>query len=80
TIHPSLTGVEDAVKAGLSAGSIGSTEETTLLGYLTNTNNPIKTDLTNFMSAVKAQSGTKALTAAEATLLTSWAQDLYNRS
>jgi hypothetical protein len=79
-IHPSLTGVEDAVKAGFSAGGMSSTEETTLLAYLTNASNPVKTDLTNFINAVKAQSGTKSLTAAEATLLTSWAQDLYNRS
>ena len=57
-----------------------SSEETTLLGYLTNTKNTVKVDLTNFMNAVNSASGTKALTAAEATLLTSWAQDLYNRS
>ena len=33
TLHPSLTGIEDAVKAGYSAGSISAaSEETTLLG------------------------------------------------
>ena len=79
-IHPSLIGVEDAVKAGFAAGAMTSSEQTALLGYLTNTSNPVKTDLTNFLNAVKAQSGTSSLTKAEATLLTSWAQDLYNRS
>ena len=79
-IHPSLIGVEDAVKAGFAAGAMTSSEQTVLLGYLTNTSNPVKTDLTNFLNAVKAQSGTSSLTKAEATLLTSWAQDLYNRS
>jgi len=78
-IHPSLIGVEDAVKAGFTAGAMTSSGQTALLGYLTNTSNPVKTDLTNFLNAVKAQSGSNSLTKAEATLLTSWAQDLYNR-
>jgi hypothetical protein len=79
-VHPSLIGVEDAVKAGYAAAAMTSSEETTLLGYLTNASNSVKTNLTNFINAVKTASGTKALTAADATLLTSWAQDLYNRS
>jgi hypothetical protein len=78
-IHPSLAGIEDAVIAGYAAGMMTSKEETTLLGYLSNTANSIKTDLKNFMNAVNGAS-TKVLTAAEGTLLTSWAQDLYNRS
>jgi hypothetical protein len=78
-IHPSLIGVEDAVKAGYAAGYMTSGEQSTLLGYLTNTANSVKTDLTNFINAVKSAS-TKVLTAAEGTLLTGWAQDLYNRS
>jgi hypothetical protein len=79
-VHPSLAGVVAAVKAGAGAASISSAEQTKLLGYLNNTANPVKTNLTNFLNEVKAQSGTSSITAAEATLLTSWAQDLYNRS
>jgi hypothetical protein len=79
-VHPSLTGVIDAVKYGLSIAAMSSTEETTLLGYLNNKTNTVKTDLTNFLNAVKSASGTRSLTAAEATLLTSWANDLYSRS
>ncbi len=79
-IHPSLTGVIDAVKYGLSIAAMTSAEETTLLSYLNNTTNPVKTNLTNFLNAVKSASGTRSLTAAEATLLTSWANDLYSRS
>jgi hypothetical protein len=79
-IHPSLVGIEDAVNAGRAAGAMSTGEQAALLGYLTNTTNSVKTDLTNFMNAVKAQSGSNSLTKAEATLLTSWAQDLYNRS
>jgi hypothetical protein len=78
--HPSLAGVVAAVKAGYSAASISSTEQAKLLGYLNNTTSPVKTNLTNFLNEVKAQSGTPSLTATEAALLTSWAQDLYNRS
>jgi hypothetical protein len=52
----------------------------TLVVKVLDTSSPLKTDLTNFLNAVKTQSGTKSLTAAEATLLTSWEQDLYNRS
>jgi hypothetical protein len=80
TIHPSLIGVQDLVKAGYSAGKLSSSLEKTLLGYLTNAANPVKTDLTNFMAAVAADLKSKVIASAEATLLTSWAQDLYNRS
>jgi hypothetical protein len=77
-LHPSLTGVISAVKYGQSNGSVTSAESTKLQGLL-NAANPVKTNLTNFMNEVKAHSG-KAISAAEATLLLSWAQDLYNRS
>jgi hypothetical protein len=80
TIDPSLVGVEDLVKAGYTSGSLSSTIETALLAYLTNTTNPVKTDLTNFMNAVTADVKAKTISSAEGTLLNSWAQDLYNHS
>jgi hypothetical protein len=80
SIHPSLVGVEDLVLAGYGAHAYSSSVETTLLGYLTSTANSVKTNLTNFINAVSADSKSKVITAAEAALLTSWAQDLYNRS
>jgi hypothetical protein len=47
-----------------------STGENRLLSYLTNTSNPANTELSKFMNAVAAQTGTKSLTDAEAILLT----------
>jgi hypothetical protein len=75
-VRPSLTGLQGAVNAGASAGAITNTEKTKLLGYL---GSQTKANLTSFLNEVKAQSG-HAITAAEATLLTSWGNDLYGRT
>jgi hypothetical protein len=73
-LHPSRSGIANAVSEGAAAGSITSNEKTKLLSILNNANNTLKTDLTNFLSEVKNQSG-KAISSSEATILQSWAND-----
>jgi hypothetical protein len=75
-VHPSLTGVQNAVKNGFSTGSISSSEQTTLLGYL---NTQTKANLTSFINACTSASKT-SLSAAESTLLQNWATDLLART
>jgi len=75
-VAPTLVGLEDAVTAGYTAGSITtSAEETTLLGDLENTKNTVTTDLNNFISALStACKGSRpTVTATESSLLTNWA-------
>jgi hypothetical protein len=72
-LHPSRSGIANAVNEGAAAGSITSSEKTKLLSILNNTSNTLKTDLTNFINEVK-NSG-KAISSAEATILQSWAND-----
>jgi len=75
SIDPSLVGVEDLVKYGYSAGLFSSSIQTALLGYLTSTSNSLATDLTNFKTAVAADSTCRSptISTAEAALLTGWA-------
>jgi hypothetical protein len=73
-LHPSRKGIGNAVNEGVKSGSITSSEASTLLSMLNNTANSLATDLNNFLAEVKRQSG-KAITSAEATILTSWAND-----
>jgi hypothetical protein len=77
-VHPTLNGVLAAVRYGQGIGTVASAESTKLQGLL-NASNPVKTNLTNFINEVRAQSGI-SISSAEATVLVSWAQDLYNRS
>jgi hypothetical protein len=74
TLHPSRTGIGNAVNEGVTRGLITSTECSKLLSILNNTANSQTTDLNNFLTEIKNQSG-KAITAAEANILTSWATD-----
>ena len=76
-MHPSLTGKQNIVRYGYSIAAMTSSEETTLLGYL---NTQTKANLTSFINACTSASGTKNLTAGEATLLKSWANDLLSRT
>jgi hypothetical protein len=75
-IHPSLAGIKNAVAEGTKSGLITTTEQAKLLSILGST--ATKTSLTNFINEVKAAS--KAIASREASILTSWAQDLYARS
>jgi hypothetical protein len=77
-IHPSLAGIKNAVAEATKAGLITTTEQAKLLSILGSTANSLKTNLTNFTNEVKA--ATKAIASGEASILTSWAQDLYLRS
>jgi hypothetical protein len=75
-IHPSLTGLVDAVNYGYSTGAMTSGEQSTLLGYL---KAQTKANLNSFITACKSAS-TKTLTAAESTILQNWANDLLSRT
>jgi hypothetical protein len=77
TIQPSLVGLRDAVNYGNSIGAVSKSEQTTLLSFL---NTQTKTNLNNFIAACTSASGSKNLTAAEATLLKNWANDLLGRT
>jgi hypothetical protein len=73
-LHPSRAGIANAVNEGTAAGLISSREQSKLLSLLNNSGYSLTTDLNNFLSEVKSQSG-KAITSAEAAILTNWAQD-----
>jgi hypothetical protein len=76
-IHPSLSGLVSAVTYGYSIGAMTSGERSTLLGYL---KTQTQANLNSFIKACTSASGTKSLTASEATLLKSWATDLLSRT
>jgi hypothetical protein len=71
-LHPSRKGIGNAVNEGVAAGLITSTEGSKLLSILNSTSYTLATDLNNFITEVSRQSG---VTAAEATILNSWAKD-----
>jgi hypothetical protein len=78
-IHPTIAGIIAAVNDAAARGLISSAEKTTLLSILNSTTLTVTTRLNNFITEVGKQSG-KAITSAEATILTSWAKDdLSNR-
>jgi hypothetical protein len=79
SIHPSRAGLGQAVNEGVAAGSITSAEGTKLLSLLNSTSNTLVTDVTNFNNEVKAQTG-KAISTAEASILSSWGSDLLARA
>ena len=73
-LHPSRKGIAAAVNAGGASHAITAAEQSTLLSVLGNSANSLSTDLKNFIAAVTSQYG-KAVSAAEAKVLLSWAQD-----
>jgi hypothetical protein len=73
-LHPSRSGIGNAVNEGVARGLITSSEGTKLLSILNNTAYSLTTDLNNVLAEIKNQSG-KAITTAEANVLTSWAND-----
>ncbi|HEY3922827.1 MAG TPA: hypothetical protein VGL76_12045 [Gaiellaceae bacterium] len=81
TIVPTLTGLSAAISDGGSRGLITAAEVSTLLSQVQSATkgNSAHAKLSQFLSMVQSASG-KSITAAEATLLLNWAQDLYNRS
>jgi len=86
TIHPTVAGMINAVNQGVAAAKITSKVGNNLVGMLNTVqaainagnNAAAKAALNNYMAYVNSQSGT-GITAAYATLLVNWAQDLYNR-
>jgi hypothetical protein len=78
-IHPTRSGINNAVVEGTNNGQITAVEEVKLQSILNNALNSLKTDLQNFITECQAQSG-QSITVTEANILISWAQDLYNRS
>jgi len=86
TIHPTVQGQINAVNQGVTAGKITSKVGSNLVGILNTVQQAInagnnaaaKAALNNYMAYVNSQSGA-GVTAAYATLLVNWAQDLYNR-
>jgi hypothetical protein len=79
SVHPSLAGIKNAVNVGNTKGLVSNSEKTKLLSFLTGSGTTLTAGLNNFIAECKAQSGTKNLTAAESTLLQSWAADLQSR-
>jgi hypothetical protein len=76
-ILPTVNGLINAVKEGQTAGSITSTEATSLLSILNSTTTTQATKVNNFLTAVN--NAGKSISAAENAILTNWGQNLAAR-
>jgi len=80
-IHPTISGIINAVNDGASRGWIASSEASTLASQLKlalNAGSSTKVKMLQFVFMVQQQSG-KSITTAYAALLVNWANDLISR-
>jgi hypothetical protein len=73
-LHPSRQAIAAAVNGAVPKSLITSSEASKLLSILNNASASLSTDLNNFITEVRNQSG-KAISAGEASILQSWATD-----